>query len=88
MAISAVYFVFSLKTFWDDRTDFDYKLDPTLSMFQMAKFTGENGQLFRLTIVLSLLIGEGSGCKSAFLAPSGPLRHSEHHMVNSCCMNY
>ena len=79
---------FSLKTFWDDRTDFDYKLDPTLSIFQMATFTGENGRLFRLTIVLSLLIGEGSGCKSAFLAPSGPLRPSKDHMVNEFCITY
>ena len=88
IAITAVYFVFSLKTFWDDRTDFDYKLDPTLSMFQMATFTGEDGRLFRLTIVLSLLIGEGSGYKSAFLAPSGPLRPSKDHMVNEFRITY
>ena len=88
IAFSTVYFVFSLKFFWDGRTDFDYKLHPTLSMFQIATFTGEDGRLFRLTIVLSLLIGEGLGCKSASLAPSGPLRNSKDNMVSEFCITY
>ena len=57
-------------------------------MFQMATFTAADGRLFRLTIVLSLLIGEGSGCKSASLAPSGPLRNSKDHMVSEFCITY
>ena len=79
---------FSFETSWGDRTDFEYKLYPTLSMFQIVTPTGGKGRLIQWTLVLLLLIGEGSGCKSASLAPSGPFRHSEGHMVNACCMSY
>ena len=56
-------------------------------MFQIVRPTAEKGRSFQLTLVLLLLIGDGLGCKSASLAPSGPLRHSEHHMVNAYCMS-
>ena len=75
-------FIFSVKTFRDDRTDFEYNLHPTLVMFQIVTPTGGNSRIFQLTLVLLLLMGEGSGCKSASLAPSGPLRYSEDHKVN------
>ena len=78
---------FSFETSWGDRTDFEYKLYPTLSMFQIVTPTGGKGRLIQWTLVLLLLIQERSTCKSDSLVPSGPRTVREDYKVIFCCMS-
>ena len=60
---------------------------PSSIMLAEVALIRNKQRILHLTLVFFLLIGDGSGCKSASLGQSIDLSHSENQMVNISSSN-